>query len=101
MLEIGLDSSLLTSSSDLLSAVCAIAIGICRKQAHARRASDLLNRFSTTPPIHEVSRLSWQASRSSSRETAGSAHSTPSWSRARDLEPFSELRLALQVSRPC
>src|SRR5208337_2376743 len=65
MLEIGFDSSLLTSSSDLLSAVCAAEEGTCKKAKSVKRTSDRVNRFFTGPPIHRGS-LPWMANVASS-----------------------------------
>jgi hypothetical protein len=57
MLEIGFDSSLLTSSSDWLSAVCAAEEGTCKKAKSVKRTSDRMNGFFTRPPIHRGSLL--------------------------------------------
>ena len=57
MLEIGFDSSLLTSSSDWLSAVCAAAEGTCKKPKSVKRTSDRVNRLITGPPIYRGSLL--------------------------------------------
>src|SRR5208282_3830407 len=57
MLEIGFDSSLFTSSSDWLSAVCAAAEGTCKEPKSVKRTSDNVNRLITGPPIYRGSLL--------------------------------------------
>lgn len=61
MLEIGFDSSLLTSSSDLPPAVCAAADATCKKPKSAMRVSDRVSRFFRAPPIHRGSVLKLRA----------------------------------------
>ena len=53
----GFDSSLFTSSSDWLSAVCAAAEGTCKEPKSVKRTSDNVNRLITGPPVYRGSLL--------------------------------------------